>query len=212
MPHNKVIRTADCAGTTGKQVWRIVPRKETRWERRIVPAQFQAKLGTKGAVAFDIWGACSGWLYALNIARGLILSGQIETALCIATEKMSAITDWTDRATCVLFGDAAGAAVVQRSDEEGRGILASYMRSDGTLAELLHRRPIGPSSVPIDVAELTVRDGHLRMAGREVFKNAVRSMCEAVEQAGVRHAIGFNYRRVPAVRLAKMMIELQRLG
>ncbi len=160
---------------------------------RLLPAtacDIEAKLGTSGAVAFDIWGACSGWLYALNIARGLINSGQIETALCIATEKMSAITDWTDRATCVLFGDAAGAAVVQRSKEEGRGILASYMRSDGTLAGLLHRRPIGPSSVPIDVAELTARDGHLRMAGREVFKNAVRSMCEAadvvLEQAGVR--------------------------
>ncbi|MGD2216788.1 MAG: beta-ketoacyl-ACP synthase III [Gemmatimonadales bacterium] len=159
---------------------------------RLLPAtacDIEAKLGTSGAVAFDIWGACSGWLYALNIARGLIVSGQAETVLCIATEKMSAITDWTDRATCVLFGDAAGAAVVQRSDEEGRGILASYMRSDGELAELLHRRPIGPSSVPVDVAELAVRDGHLRMAGREVFKNAVRSMCEAVdavlEEAGV---------------------------
>jgi 3-oxoacyl-[acyl-carrier-protein] synthase-3 len=159
---------------------------------RLLPAtacDIEAKLGTRGAVGFDIWGACSGWLYALNIARGLINSGQIETALCIATEKMSAITDWTDRATCVLFGDAAGAAVVQRSDEEGRGILASYMRSDGTLAELLHRRPIGAGSVPIDVAELIARDGHLRMAGREVFKNAVRSMCEAadavLEQAGV---------------------------
>ncbi|MFX1266235.1 MAG: 3-oxoacyl-[acyl-carrier-protein] synthase III C-terminal domain-containing protein, partial [Promethearchaeota archaeon] len=82
-----------------------------------------------------------------------------------------------------------GAAVVQRSDKEGHGILASYMRSDGKLAELLHRQPVGQSSVPVDVAELRVRDGHLRMAGREVFKNAVRSMCESVdavlEQAGV---------------------------
>jgi 3-oxoacyl-[acyl-carrier-protein] synthase-3 len=159
---------------------------------RLLPAtacDVQAKLGAVHAVAFDIWGACTGWLYALNIARGLIATGQIETALCIATEKMSAITDWTDRTTCVLFGDAAAGAVVQRSEDEDRGIIASYMRSDGTLAELLHRRPISSSSVPIDVAELTVRDGHLRMAGREVFKNAVRSMCEAVdavlERAGV---------------------------
>ncbi len=159
---------------------------------RLLPAtacDIQARLGASNAVAFDIWGACSGWLYALNVARGLILSGQAKTALCIAAEKMSAITNWSDRATCVLFGDAAGAAVLQRSEEEGRGIIASYMRSDGTLAELLHRLPVSAQSVPIDVAEITVRDGFLRMAGREVFKNAVRSMCEAVDvildQAGV---------------------------
>jgi len=159
---------------------------------RLLPAtacDIQAKLGAQRAVAFDVWGACTGWLYALNIARGLIATDQIETALCVAAEKMSAITDWTDRTTCVLFGDAAAGAVVQRSEDEERGILASYMRSDGSLAELLHRRPINPSSVPVDVAELRVRDGHLRMAGREVFKNAVRSMCESVdavlEQAGV---------------------------
>jgi 3-oxoacyl-[acyl-carrier-protein] synthase-3 len=159
---------------------------------RLLPAtacDIQAKLGARNAVAFDIWGACSGWLYALNLARGLILSGQSKTALCIAAEKMSAITDWSDRATCVLFGDAAGAAVLQKSDEAERGIIASYMRSDGTLAELLHRPPLTSEPVPIDVAEITHRDGYLRMAGREVFKNAVRSMCEAVDvilqQAGV---------------------------
>jgi 3-oxoacyl-[acyl-carrier-protein] synthase-3 len=159
---------------------------------RLLPAtacDIQAGLGSQHAVAFDVWGACSGWLYALNVARGLIISGQIENAICIATEKMSAITDWTDRATCVLFGDAAGAAVVQRSEENGRGILASYMRSDGTLAELLHRPPSSAQPVPIDVAEIAHRNGHVRMAGREVFKNAVRSMCEAVdavlEQAGL---------------------------
>jgi 3-oxoacyl-[acyl-carrier-protein] synthase-3 len=159
---------------------------------RLLPAtacDIQAKLGASRAVAFDIWGACSGWLYALNIAHGMILTGQIETALCLATEKMSAITDWTDRATCVLFGDAAAGAVVRRSEEEGRGIIASYMRSDGSLAELLYRAPISGPSVPIDIAELASSDGQLRMAGREVFKNAVRSMCEAadavLQQAGV---------------------------
>ncbi|UCC72680.1 MAG: ketoacyl-ACP synthase III [Gemmatimonadota bacterium] len=159
---------------------------------RLLPAtacDMQAKLDLHSAVAFDVWGACTGWLYSLNVARGLIISGQIETALCVATEKMSAITDWTDRSTCVLFGDAAGAALVQRSEEKGRGILASYMRSDGSLAELLHRAPSSAQPIPIDVAELTARDGYMRMAGREVFKNAVRSMCEAVDavldQAGV---------------------------
>ncbi|UCC47645.1 MAG: ketoacyl-ACP synthase III [Gemmatimonadota bacterium] len=158
---------------------------------RLLPAtacDVQAMLGADRAVAFDVGGACSGWLYALSVAHGLIAAGQIETALCVAPEKMSAITDWRDRATCVLFGDAAGAAVVVPSEEEGRGVLASYMRSDGTLAELLYRPPAS-TEVPVDVAEIVMRDGYIRMAGREVFKAAVRSMCEAVdavlEQAGI---------------------------
>lgn len=149
---------------------------------RLLPAtacDVQARLGATGAVAFDLWGACSGWLYALHVAQGLIASGQIRNALCVATEKMSAITDWSDRSTCVLFGDAAGAAVVVPS-ENGRGVLASYMRSDGTLANILHRGSANVE-VPIDVAEITHRDGYMRMAGREVFKSAVRSMCEAVD-------------------------------
>ena len=98
---------------------------------RLLPAtacDIQARLGANNAVAFDIWGACTGWLYALNVARGFIASGQARNALCIATEKMSAITDWTDRATCVLFGDAAGAAVVVPSDSNDRGIIASYQK------------------------------------------------------------------------------------
>ncbi|NIR42970.1 MAG: ketoacyl-ACP synthase III [Gemmatimonadetes bacterium] len=159
---------------------------------RLLPAtacDIQARLEARDAVAFDVWGACSGWLYAINIGSGLILSEQAETVLCVATEKMSAIVDWTDRATCVLFGDAAGATVLRRSGGNGHGILSTYMRSDGTLAELLYRSPLDSGSVPVDVAELAVRDGYLRMAGREVFKNAVRSMCEAVdavlEKAGV---------------------------
>lgn len=150
---------------------------------RLLPAtacDIQAILGADRAVAFDVWAACSGWLYALSIARGLIATGQIRTALCIATERMSSIVDWNDRATCVLFGDAAGAAVVVPSEEEGRGVIASYMRSDGTLADLLHRPP-NSVRVPIDVAEIASRDGYVKMAGREVFKAAVRSMCEAVD-------------------------------
>ncbi len=159
---------------------------------RLLPAtacDIQAKLGANNAVAFDVWGACSGWLYALNVARALILTDQAKTALCIATEKMSSIVDWADRATCVLFGDAAGAAVLQRSEDDQRGLIANYMRSDGSMAELLYRPPRSADPVPIDVAEIVARDGYLRMAGREVFKSAVRSMCEAVdavlEQAGV---------------------------
>jgi len=159
---------------------------------RLLPAtacDIQARIGANNAVAFDVWAACSGWLFTLNAARGLIASGQARNALCIATEKMSAITDWSDRATCVLFGDAAGAAVVVPSESEDRGIIASYMKSDGTLGELLHRVPTDGVRYPLEVVEMGARDGYIQMAGREVFKSAVRSMCEAadavLQQAGV---------------------------
>jgi 3-oxoacyl-[acyl-carrier-protein] synthase-3 len=159
---------------------------------RLLPAtacDIQARLGADNAVAFDVWGACSGWLYALNVARGFIASGQARNALCIATEKMSAIVDWTDRATCVLFGDAAGAAVVVPSESAERGIIASFQKSDGRLAELLHRAPTNGVQYPMDVAELGSGNSNLQMAGREVFKAAVRSMAEAadavLQQAGV---------------------------
>lgn len=159
---------------------------------RLLPAtacDVQARLGANRAVAFDVLGACSGWLYALHIARALVVSGQARNALCVATERMSSIIDWTDRAVCVLFGDAAGAAVLQPSEDPRRGIIASYMRSDGNLAELLYRPPSATSGHPIDVAEIAAGNGYIVMAGREVFKSAVRSMCEAVdavlEQGGV---------------------------
>jgi 3-oxoacyl-[acyl-carrier-protein] synthase-3 len=94
---------------------------------------------------------------------------------------MSAIVDWTDRSTCVLFGDGAGAVVVRRGNGE-RGMLADFMRSDGTLAELLWR-PAGGARVPMSNAVLEARDHLVKMAGREVFKSAVRSMAESADQA-----------------------------
>ena len=106
---------------------------------RLLPAtavDVQAELGATRAAAFDISAACSGWLYGMSTAEGLIMSGTAETALVIGSEKMSAIVDWKDRSTCVLFGDGAGAAVLKRN-KHGKGILSSYMRSDGKLADLL---------------------------------------------------------------------------
>jgi 3-oxoacyl-[acyl-carrier-protein] synthase-3 len=120
-------------------------------------------------------------VYGLQVAEGLISSGAHETALVVSAEKMSAIVDWKDRSTCVLFGDGSGAAVVQRS-KHGKGILSSFIRSDGTLAELLYR-PGGGASVPFDVAVLDDRSHFVKMAGREVFKHAVRSMSEAADRA-----------------------------
>lgn len=153
---------------------------------RLLPAtacDIQARLGADRAVAFDVIGACSGWLYALHLARGLIVSGQAETALCVATERMSSIIDWTDRSICVLFGDASGAAVLQGTTEADRGIIATHMASDGKLAELLYRGPASSQRNDLAAAAggVAATDGNLVMAGREVFKAAVRSMAESVD-------------------------------
>jgi 3-oxoacyl-[acyl-carrier-protein] synthase III len=151
---------------------------------RLLPAtavDLQAALGATRAAAFDVSAACSGFLYGLQIAEGLLASGAHETALVVSAEKMSSIVDWQDRSTCVLFGDGAGAAVVQRS-KHGKGILSSFIRSDGTLAELLYR-PAGGATIPFSDAVLGDRSHYVKMAGREVFKHAVRSMSEAADRA-----------------------------
>jgi 3-oxoacyl-[acyl-carrier-protein] synthase-3 len=141
----------------------------------------QALLGAANAMAFDVSAACSGWLYGLSLAEGYIAAGRGEIALVVASEKMSAIVDWTDRTTCVLFGDGAGAAVV-RPSSDGRGILSSHHRSDGNLADLLYR-PKGGAAFPMDAEVLEKGDHLVRMKGREVFKNAVRMMAEAADYA-----------------------------
>ena len=152
---------------------------------RLLPStavDLQAELGATRAAAFDISAACTGWIYGMTVAEGLIASGAIETALVVGAEKMSAIVDWQDRSTCVLFGDGAGAAVVKRAKTHHRGILSSYIRSDGTLAELLWR-PAGGAKVPFSEATLADRSTFVKMAGRETFKHAVRSMSEACDRA-----------------------------
>ncbi|HSH45697.1 MAG TPA: beta-ketoacyl-ACP synthase III [Longimicrobiales bacterium] len=151
---------------------------------RLLPStacDIQAILGATNAAAYDISAACTGFLYALSIAEGHIAAGRAEIALVISTEKMSSIVDLGDRSTAVLFGDGAGAAVVKRS-ENGRGMISSFTRSDGTLAELLWR-PGGGTRMPMDLAVLDERQHLVKMAGREVFKAAVRSMAEAADQA-----------------------------
>jgi 3-oxoacyl-[acyl-carrier-protein] synthase III len=157
---------------------------------RLLPStacDMQALLGATNAAAYDISAACSGFLYALSIAEGHIASGNAEIGLVVSTEKMSGIVDWGDRATCVLFGDGAGAAILRRAENGngGRGVVSSFIRSDGTLAELLWR-PAGGVRVPMDIAVLDEKSHLVKMAGREVFKSAVRSMAEAADQALMR--------------------------
>ncbi len=154
---------------------------------RLLPAtacDIQALIGTTKAVAFDISAACSGFIYALTLAEGYVSTGRGEIALIVATEKMTSIVDWEDRTTCVLFGDGAGAVVVRKSTGE-QGILGTHHQSDGNLADLLYR-PAGGAAIPMDEEVLRNRTHFVRMAGREVFKHAVRAMAEGSKQALAR--------------------------
>jgi 3-oxoacyl-[acyl-carrier-protein] synthase-3 len=176
------------AGVTAEGVDMIL--LSTATPDRLLPStacDVQALLGARNAAAYDYATACSGFLYGLSMAEAHIASGQAETVLVCATEKMSSIVDWTDRTTCVLFGDGAGAAVVQKATDE-RGILSTFMKSDGTLAELLWR-PGGGARIPLDIAVLDERSHYVKMAGPEVFKSAVRAMCEAAETAMARAGV-----------------------
>jgi len=144
----------------------------------------QKKLGASNAVCFDISAACSGFLYALTVARQFLNSGARKTALIIGAEKLSSLINWTDRNTCVLFGDGAGAVVMRCSDAEnapGR-VLSAVMGSDGNLADLL-KVPGGASSCPITPENVESRPNTIHMEGRETFKHAVTRMCHAADQA-----------------------------
>jgi len=136
----------------------------------------QHKLGVPAhATCFDIAAACSGFLYALEIAYGQLLTNRYKRALIIGAEKLSSVTDWTDRTTCVLFGDAAGAAVLHKVDQPGIGILGSDLGADGEFADNLYISA-GGSRRPADAKSVEERAHCIRMNGREVFKSAVRVM------------------------------------
>jgi 3-oxoacyl-[acyl-carrier-protein] synthase III len=182
-------RRALCAAGTSPESLDILI-VSTATPDRLLPStacDVQALIGARNAAAYDVSTACSGFLYGLSLAQAHIAAGQAETVLVVCTEKMSSIIDWSDRSTCVLFGDGAGAAVVQRGEGDSGRILSSYMKSDGTLAELLYR-PAGGTRIPLDIAVLDERSHLVKMAGPEVFKAAVRSMCEAAE--GALHRAG----------------------
>ena len=151
---------------------------------RLLPSQacdLQAILGAQNAAAFDVGAACSGFVFALSTAEGIIATEQAEHVLVIAAEKLTSIMDWSDRTTAVLFGDGAGATIVRRSTN-GRGILSVYLKTDGTLAELLYR-PGGGATHPPSEELLKDHSYYIKMAGREVFKAAVLSMADACDHA-----------------------------
>ena len=137
----------------------------------------QAKLGMTGGYAFDLQAVCAGFVYALTMANALILSGSARRVLVIGAETFSKLMDWTDRSTCVLFGDGAGALVLEGAELTGtsadRGILATDLHSDGRFKDLLF----------VDGGVSTGTTGHLRMEGREVFRHAVEKLAETAHSA-----------------------------
>jgi 3-oxoacyl-[acyl-carrier-protein] synthase III len=139
--------------------------------------RIQAGLGVTKGAAFDVQAVCSGFIYALAVADNFLRTGQFKRAIVIGTEVFSRILDWKDRGTCVLFGDGAGAVVLEAQTQLGnrddRGILATRIRSDGRFEELLYVDG-GPGS--------TRTTGHLRMNGREVFRHAVQKISSIMEE------------------------------
>jgi 3-oxoacyl-[acyl-carrier-protein] synthase-3 len=166
------------AGMTGNDLDLIV--LATATPDHTFPAtatKVQAQLGMTRGAAFDVQAVCTGFIYALATADALLRTGQARTALVIGAETFSRILDWQDRATCVLFGDGAGAVVLQAIPVEGvnaRGILSSHLHSDGSNYKLLYVDG-GPST--------TGTSGLLRMEGREVFRHAVQRLAEVVDEA-----------------------------
>lgn len=143
----------------------------------------QAALGAKGAYGYDVSSACAGFLMALDAAAGAVESGRVRTALVIGSEKLSAAVDWTSRNTCVLFGDGAGAVVLQASDRPG--ICSTLLGVDGNLAEFLSI-PAGGCRMPASEETVRNRKHCMHMAGRETFKIAVSTMLGAAQTAIAR--------------------------
>lgn len=141
----------------------------------------QKRLGISGNVAFDVSAGCSGFLFATEIAANLLCGGSARRIGVVGAEVMSKVVDWQDRATCVLFGDGAGAAVITAGDGSS-GVIASNWGCDGNLAPLLYQ-PAGGTRLP--TSEQTLREGRhfVHMEGNQVFKHAVRSMCDAAVRA-----------------------------
>ena len=148
----------------------------------------QHKIGAKKAACFDVSAACAGFLYALEIAQQFITSHTYNTILVIGAEKLTSIVDWTDRNTCVLFGDGAGAAILQHR-KGGHGVISTYMASDGGLSDILYI-PGGGSRFPINKDNADQRLNCIKMNGKETYKHAVTSMLDAATRALAAAGIG----------------------
>src|SRR5581483_8032582 len=169
-------RALECAGMSGSDLDLIVLATATPDQTfPATAAKVQARLGMKRGAAFDVQAVCSGFIFALAVADNALRLGQARTALVIGAETFSRILDWKDRGTCVLFGDGAGALVLQAVPETStRGVLSTHLHSDGRQHDILYVDG-GPSS--------TGSAGCLRMEGREVFRQAVTHLAAVVDEA-----------------------------
>ena len=175
-------RALESAGITSQEVDQIIV--VTTTPDRFLPScacTVQARLGCKHAAAYDVSAACTGFIYGLALGRGLIGTGLAENVLLIGVEVLSRIVDYTDRNTCVLFGDGAG-AVVLRPCAPGDGVLSISIRSDGDLGEILEI-PAGGSRMPSSAETLAAHGQYIKMKGKELFRVAVRAMDESTREA-----------------------------
>lgn len=162
------------AGVEGREIGLIVLATTTPDQTFPATATIvQDAIGANGGIAFDVAAVCSGFLYGLGVADSMLRAGMADRALVIGAETMTRLLDWEDRTTCVLFGDGAGAIVLEARDvaDDGPGVLATHLHADGAHNELLYVDG-GPSS--------TQTVGHLRMKGREVFRHAVVNLADVL--------------------------------
>lgn len=165
----------DNAGLTAKDIDAIIVATTTPDDTfPAVAVRVQAALGMGHGFAFDVQAVCSGFVYAMANANGLMASGLVKRALVVGAEKMSAVLDWDDRTTCVLFGDGAGAVVLEATDDPKRGILTTHLHSDGRFRDMLYTS---------GGVATTGAAGTIQMAGREVFKYAVEALASVVDEA-----------------------------
>jgi 3-oxoacyl-[acyl-carrier-protein] synthase-3 len=141
----------------------------------------QQKIGARRAAAFDLEAACSGFIYALEVGQQFIMSRTYDTVLVIGAEKLTSIVDWTNRNTCVLFGDGAGAVILQNRPN-AHGLLTTVMGADGGKSNLIFM-PGGGSRRPATMDSVAAKLHYLQMEGRETFKSAVQAMCSAAKEA-----------------------------
>lgn len=140
-----------------------------------------ASLGLHSTPAFDMAAACSGFIYALNTGANFIKAGQYKTVMVIGAETLSRIVDYTDRASCILFGDGAGAVILKRSNDPSKGLVYASLHADGNGAEAMKCMP--GSQHPVTAAMLETRDQYIKLKGREVYKFAVTKFAELIEDA-----------------------------
>ncbi len=173
-------RALDAAGVLAKDIDLLIVGTTT--PDAIFPSTaciVQARLGANGCTAFDVNAACSGFVYALGVANQFIRAGGARTALVIGAETLSRLLDWTDRSTCVLFGDGAGAVVLKAEENSDSGILSTHLHADGAFEHLLHN-PVGVSrGFKADAPNFGIK---IHMTGNDVFKHAVKTLDAVVDE------------------------------